>query len=210
MKKTSAFIGTAGTLIPLLVCAIAVLSFSSCAASSNNARKADTAAVNNEAIGNMIHSYAARNFAAGEVTEEEIKTILECGAWAPSARNGQPWHFTVVRDRGLGKKIISNLTENNIIIIVSASKEQKPGMNADLDCGLAVQNIYLAAQALGLGSRIYTGPVDSVNKNYRNELGFPEGFEAVALIRIGRLQDSADALSAASGRKELGAIVNYK
>jgi nitroreductase len=79
-----------------------------------------------------------------------------------------------------------------------------------LDCGLATESIYLAAQALGLGSRIYTGPMDALNAKLKGELGLPAGYSAAALVRIGRLSADADAVSGASSRKGLDSVVSYK
>jgi nitroreductase len=79
-----------------------------------------------------------------------------------------------------------------------------------LDCALATQTIYLAAQTLGLGSRIYTGPMDALNSNLKADLGLPSGYSAVALVRIGRLPPGADAVSGASTRKALNDVVSYK
>jgi nitroreductase len=33
------------------------------------------------------------------VTDEQVEAILGVARWAPSAGNGQPWHFLVIRDR---------------------------------------------------------------------------------------------------------------
>lgn len=41
---------------------------------------------------------AVREFTDEPVTEEEIRTLLELAACAPSAGNRQPWHFVVIRD----------------------------------------------------------------------------------------------------------------
>jgi nitroreductase len=40
-----------------------------------------------------------------EVSEELIRAILDCGRWAPSGGNGQPWEFVVVRDQQVRHKI---------------------------------------------------------------------------------------------------------
>ena len=40
-----------------------------------------------------------------EVSEEQVRAILECARWAPSGGNGQPWEFIVVRDRETRHKI---------------------------------------------------------------------------------------------------------
>ena len=34
-----------------------------------------------------------------EVSDEMIRTILDCARWAPSGGNGQPWEFVIIRDQ---------------------------------------------------------------------------------------------------------------
>jgi nitroreductase len=156
-----------------------------------------------------LNHYAARNFTAGALSAAELDTVIQAGIRAPSARNRQPWHFTVVRDRTLANKIISNVPDGNVLIIVSAAGDGKTNGSEILDCGLAVESMYLAAQAAGLGSRIYTGPMDAINKGMKAELGFPPGYSAVALVRIGKVQ-AVDAVSAASDRGAASRMVTYK
>ena len=189
----------------LLFCLILILGAGTFAPQFLQAQGAD-----NPALKILLNNYAARNFTGGDLTKTELDTVIQAGLRAPSARNGQPWHFTVVQNQALGKQIISNLTDGNIIIVVSAEGDGKTNGSEILDCGLAVQSIYLAAQALGLGSRIYTGPVDSINKNLKTQLGFPRNHNAIAVIRIGRLQGGADAASSASPRNAAERVVTYK
>ena len=166
--------------------------------------------VNQEAYDNLTTHYAARNnFTVGTISRGDIEKILTAGLRAPSASNRQPWHFTVVQNRDLSGRIVPNMPEGNILIVISASGDGKTNAREILDCGLATENIYLAAQALGYGSRIYTGPMDTVNNRLKAELGLPGGHSAVALVRVGRVQ-KIDAASAASSRKNLNDIVTYK
>jgi hypothetical protein len=52
--------------------------------------------------------------------------------------------------------------------------------------------------------------MDAVNKNLKSSLGLPNGYSAVALVRVGRIQPGVDAVSAASSRKAPDSVVNYK
>ena len=157
----------------------------------------------------ILNNYAARDFLAGDIPEADLDIIIQAGVRAPSARNLQPWHFTVVQNHDLAKEIISNNLEGNILIVVSAQGDGKTNGVQILDCALAIENIYLAAQALGYGSRIYTGPMDTVN-SLKAALDFPAGYNAVALVRIGKTAPGVDAVSAASSRKPAEEIVTYK
>ena len=164
----------------------------------------------NPALKIITNHYAARNFAGGEVTKAELDLIIQAGVRAPSARNAQPWHFTVVQNQTLAKQMISQVTDGNLLIVVSAAGDGKTNGVVILDCGLAVQNMYLAAQIIGLGSRIYTAPIDVINRDFKTQLGLPRDHNAIAVIRIGRLPAGADALSSASPRNAAGGMVTYK
>jgi nitroreductase len=172
---------------------------------------ASAASVNSKALTTITENYAASpgKFLEAKITDDELNSILQAGVRSPSARNRQPWHFTVVKDdAALAKGIIANITGGNIIIVISG-EDADTDKSVVLDCALAAQNIYLAAQALGLGSRIYTGPVDAVNEKYKESLGLPKGYSAVALVRVGKIEP-VDALSAASSRKNPEGMIGYK
>jgi nitroreductase len=160
--------------------------------------------------GIILTHYAARAFIPGAIPRADLDTIIQAGVRAPSARNLQPWHFTVVQNPELAKKIVPQTVEGNVLIIISAEGDGKTNNVQILDCALATQSINLAAQALGYGARIYTGPIDAVNRTMKNELGFPAGHSAVALVRVGRVDGNVDAASAASSRKAANTLVTYK
>ena len=48
-----------------------------------------------------------RKYAPGDVSPEDLETILRAAMMAPSAGNAQPWRFVVVDDRALLDKIPS-------------------------------------------------------------------------------------------------------
>ncbi|GHV86894.1 hypothetical protein AGMMS50255_1900 [Spirochaetia bacterium] len=170
----------------------------------------DAQETNNAGLRPILNHYAARNFIAGAIPKADLDLIVQAGVRAPSAGNRQPWQFTVVQSQNLAKQIISNITEGNVLIVISASGDGKTNGSQILDCALATESIYLAAQALGYGSRIYTGPMDAVNRDLKSSLGLPGGYSAVAMVRVGRIQAGVDAVSAASARKGANSVVNYK
>ncbi|MDR1306495.1 MAG: nitroreductase family protein [Treponema sp.] len=163
----------------------------------------------NSAVKAIVYHYAARNFFSGAISKADLDTIIQAGIHSPSAANRQPWHFTVVQNAALARQIISNNTDGNVLIVISAPGDGKTNGAQILDCGLAAQSMYLAAQALGLGSRIYTGPVDSVNKDLKSALSLPSNHNVVVIIRIGKVQQ-VDAVTAASARNSADKLVTYK
>ena len=158
----------------------------------------------------MLNHYAARNFLTGAISAADLDVLIQAGVRAPSASNRQPWHFTVVRTLSLAQKIVPQAVEGNVLIVISAAGDGKTNTREIIDCALATESIYLAAQALSLGSRIYTGPINALNSNLKGELGLPSGHNAVAVVRVGKVQPGVDAVSAASARKKAEELVTYK
>ena len=153
--------------------------------------------------------YSPRAFNTTQVSDAQIAEILKSAINAPSARNAQPWYFTVIKTNSLVKKVISASTDGNVLFVISGIDDAQREAAVALDCGLATENIFLAAQALGLGSRIYTNPINAINSGMKEELGIPAGYKAVAVVRVGNM-DPVDATSSASTRKEAKDLVNYK
>ncbi|HCC37989.1 MAG TPA: nitroreductase [Treponema sp.] len=158
----------------------------------------------------ILNHYAARDFVAGVIPAADLEAIILAGIRAPSAVNRQPWHFTVIQNFDLSKKLVPNNVEGNVLVVVSAQGDGRTNTSQILDCALATQSIYLAAQALGYGSRIYTGPMNNLNNNLKAEVGLPSGHSAVALVRVGKVTPPVDAVSAASSRKRADDIITYK
>jgi nitroreductase len=169
---------------------------------------------NRGGVQSILNHYAARNFTTGALSQGDLDQILQAGIKAPSANNRQPWIFTVVRatnaNNDLARQIVSPIDEGNVLIVISATGDGKTNGSEILDCALAAENIYLAAQALGYGSRIYTGPIEKINRSLKTQLALPEGHSAVVVVRVGRVQGNVDAVSAASSRRSANEKVKYK
>lgn len=157
----------------------------------------------------IMSGYSARMFTSEPVSDQDLDLILKCGIKAPSSRNGQPWKFTVVKDTNLTKKAIGNINPGNVLIIVSGPESMQEGTSIDFDCALATENMNIAAQSIGLGARIYGGPVRNVNSTMRQSLEIPEGYRVVTILRVGHIDKSVDAVSSASARKKFEEMVNY-
>ena len=155
------------------------------------------------------YGYSIKDFEDGEVREENIETILEAGAKAPSARNLQPWKFTVVRNYEIASSLVQDTPEGGVLIIVSAVTEPEVGSVPVFDAGLATQNMYITAQSLGLGVHIYGSPLDKINGEMREQLGIPEGHDAVTVLLIGHINTKVSTIASASKRNALTDMVNY-
>lgn len=173
-----------------------------------------SAVLNGQTSGNcvvdaILSGYSPRNFTSAPVTDQQLDLILKCGIKAPSARNNQPWRFTVIRDTATMKEIINNVLPGNVLIVISGDESNQTSVSVDFDCALATHSMFVAAEGLGLGARIYGSPVNTVNSK-RDALQIPAGFRAVIVLRVGNIDKGVDAVSAATPRKKSEEIINYK
>jgi len=157
----------------------------------------------------ILKSYSAKMFTTIPVSDNDIDLIVKCGMKAPSGRNYQPWKFTVIKDQTITPELLKDITAGNILIIISGVVKQD-GTVDPFDCALATENMYVAAQALGLGAHIYAGPVANINTNWKEKLGIPSDYKAVTVLRIGSIDKNVDAVSSASTRKKPEEVVTYK
>ncbi len=156
----------------------------------------------------ILSGYSEKAYTSEPVTDQQLDLILKCGIKAPSARNIQPWKFTVIKDEATMKEIINDVISGNVLVIVSGI-ESESGTTPDFDCALATQSMFLAAHSLGLGARIYEGPTGNINSK-KELFQIPTGYKAVIVLRIGNIDKSVDAVSAATLRKKFEEVVNYK
>ena len=100
-----------------------------------------------------------RQFTDAPVTAEQVETLLRAAMAAPSAGNQQPWRFVVVRDpRRARASPWRRRTPSPVgraplgIVVLADTRENKhPGYWVQ-DCSAAVENLLLAAHAMGLGA----------------------------------------------------------
>lgn len=133
---------------------------------------------------------------AGEVSDDNLMRILNAGITAPSAGNTQPWHFVVVRNREIKKKLAFEaghqrfIDEVPVVIVVCADLEKaqegygERGLNTYSlqDTAAAIQNMLLAATALNLGS-CWIGAFDEGMA--AEILKLPKNLRPVAMLPIG-------------------------
>lgn len=100
---------------------------------------------------------SVREFKDNKILENEIKSLLQAGMQAPSAKNQQPWDFIVVDDRKILDKLASMsqgswpLETSPLAIIPMLRKSEKSPHMTVQDLSAATENILLEAVNLGLG-----------------------------------------------------------
>ncbi len=146
-----------------------------------------------EAMEAILSRRSVRKYQGREVPEEVITKVLRAAMAAPSAGNQQPWHFVVVRDKGLLEALASvspytGMTREAPVAIVvcgDLNLEQRKGFWVQ-DCSAATQNLLLAAHALGLGA-VWCGlfPREERVQATRALLGLPDHIVPLALVPMG-------------------------
>lgn len=155
-----------------------------------------------------------RKFKPTPLGRETLELLLDAARWAPSAGNLQPWIFIVIRNEATRAALARAAFDQGfvaqapaVIAVVAAPPADSPygERGRDLYClqdtAAAVQNILLAAYALGLGT-CWVGAFDEDAAAEVLELG--PGERPVALIAVGE-----PAHKRTSTRKALAEVVRW-
>ena len=125
------------------------------------------------AIDCIMTRRSIRSFKPDMPSDEEIKTVVEAARFAPSGMGRQTWHFVVVRNKDwiarMNERVYSYVNDSHkssnadrngakgyscnyhspVFIIASADPQYSTSRD---DCACALQNMFLAARAIGLGT----------------------------------------------------------
>lgn len=99
------------------------------------------------------------------------------------------------------------------VAIIIYMNEGTASPNASFDCGLACQNMFIAAKALGCGAKIVSSPTMQLNGDNHDalceKLGVDKSYTAVAVLLIGHEDESVDGTSGASVRSAIDEKVSF-
>ncbi|HDM60042.1 MAG TPA: nitroreductase family protein [Archaeoglobus veneficus] len=136
-----------------------------------------------------------RRYQPIDLPDELILEILKAGNAAPSAGNLQARDFIVVRDPETKKKLAIAaleqmfIAEAPVVIVVCANYPRsmrvygdRGRLYAEQDATAAVENILLAAHALGLGA-VWVGAFHEVAVS--SILNIPEYARPIAIVPVG-------------------------
>ncbi|USS41543.1 nitroreductase family protein [Thermococcus aggregans] len=136
-----------------------------------------------------------RKYQDRKVPREYVEKILEAAFYSPSSRNRRPWHFVVVDDKELIKKLANTrqalrFLETAPLAIVVCGDERISSAWV-FDASIAAEHIQLAATALGLGA-CWGHVLDrqhseekSAEDYVRELLGIPDHIRVLCVIGIG-------------------------
>lgn len=149
---------------------------------------------------NLIKSRrSVRNFVYKKIDNQTIKEIVDCGRWAPSGRNSQPWKVCIVSHPTVKRMISENSKYGGIIesaylnYVIFLDLERGYDRVKDiLAIGAFIQNMLLAVHAKGLGA-VWIGEILK-NKEKINEIFklSPENYELMGVLTIGLIDESLE------------------
>lgn len=134
---------------------------------------------------------SVREFTDEPVTAEQVRQIIDAGCRAPSGLNNQPWRFAVIRSDEVRQQL-AGLTKYGRIVrgapVCIAVFCDREAMYNDLKdhqgMGACLQNMLLAAHALGLGG-VWLGEILKRSAEVNGVLALPANLELMAVIALG-------------------------
>ena len=160
---------------------------------------------NNQVLTTIKQRSSARAYSTEQPAQEELNMILQAGLMAPTGMNKQEIHFTVVKGnnpvlselddekrrlRGQEKQPHNFYYESPVLILLSAEDGFKW---SQVDAGIAVENMALAAESLGLGNLVIGCIYDAMHgekKDYFSEqFQIPAGYSFQIALAVGHKTD---------------------
>ena len=169
----------------------------------------------NDTLKTIAKRYSCRSFSDKAISDADLQLIADAGIQAPSARNVQGWHITVVKNKPLiaeieaeGMRVLSELSDKSTyerimsrggklfynaqavgFIAVNASAAAHYDKYVAVDLGIAAQNISLAATSLGIDN-CHCGLAafcfaGGKADEFKKRLRFPEGYECNYGVLLG-------------------------
>jgi nitroreductase len=165
-----------------------------------------------DAIAAIHQRTSVRRFRSEPVSRETIEQLLECAVRAPNHKLTQPWRFTILtgaaRDRfaelraghrlkrfdnpsapealAAADKVRRETRETPVFVVVmSAVNPDEITREEDYAASMmAVANLMVAAESLGLGTHLKTGGIMS-DPGVLELARVPQGFRVVGIVSLG-------------------------
>lgn len=139
--------------------------------------------------------WSPRVFSDKDISEKEVKTLLEAGRWAPSSSNQQPWRIIWgIKGSETYDRIFNCLHKFNkrwagnaqVLWACAFKKDMKNGTKENFhalhDLGLFMSNVCMQAQSMGIAVHQMAG-IDF--KEAQKEFNFPENYHVATAAAFG-------------------------
>lgn len=164
----------------------------------------------NEVLETIKARRSVRAYTDQQISQEDLQTILESATYAPNGMHYESWHFTAIQNADilveLNNRIKGAFIKSNdqrmqerghnqnyccyyhapTLVIVSNDPTQ---WWAGMDCACAIENIFLAATSLGIGScwinQLGTTCDDPEVREFITSLGVPENHKVYGCVALG-------------------------
>jgi nitroreductase len=148
-----------------------------------------------QALAPILGRRSVRAFEARDVSAELVEAMLAAAMAAPSAVARDPWRFVVLRSPAVRDAIAEGLPHGKMLgrcgVGIAVAGELEAAHDRQLsyllqDCSAAIENLLLAAHALGLGA-VWLGvhPRGPRIEHVRRVLSMPESVLPIACIAVG-------------------------
>lgn len=159
--------------------------------------------LDNPTVNAVLNRRTIRSYKDEELPREVLEKLLECAMWAPSGRNSQPCHVRVLADKRALDALNTDFknkvgwdTPAYTRWDVNPVYQGAPAMffiyaenKTDMNGGIMVENIAVAAEGMGLGS-VIIGSVGALleapeGDKWKKILDIPENYEFIIAIAVG-------------------------
>ena len=149
-----------------------------------------------ELINIMKKRRSIRKYSRETIENSKLEKILQAGLLSASGKGKRPWEFIVVKDKDALKNMsqcrigAAKMLENADCAIVVVADSEKTDVWVE-DCSVAMANMHLMADSLGIGSCWIQGRLrtdvsgESTECYLRNMLEFPEKYKLEAILSLG-------------------------
>jgi nitroreductase len=155
----------------------------------------DSAMRLNEKLSILWGRRSIRAYANQPVPDELVADLLSAAMAAPSAGAKDPWRFVVVKDRAMLRRMAEALPHGRMlagagvgIVVCGDLAAAHDGQLSYVlqDCSAAIENLLIAAHALGLGACwLGVHPREARVEAMRTLLGIPAAVVPVSAVALG-------------------------
>lgn len=159
--------------------------------------------MSNQVMENILTRRSVRAFNEKLIPRETLDQILKAAIYAPSGMNRQTWQFTAIVNQdmiqGLAKLIEEALDRKGYnfykatTIVITSNEKNSRWAKEDNAC--ALENMFLAAHSMGVGSvwiNQLQGICDQVEiRRFLHEVGVPDHHEVYGIAALGYAEQEA-------------------
>lgn len=171
-------------------------------------------------LDDIKNRWSPRSFSDKTINEEEVKTLLEAGRWAPSASNIQPWRVVWgIKGTEMYDRIYNCLDDfnqkwagNSQVLWLNAfkktmEKNDKDNFHALHDLGLFMGNVINQANSMGIAAHQMAGVKF---KDAQKEFKFTDDYHIATAVAFGFYGGNPQALPEDLEKQEVNELRKRK